>query len=228
MKAEVNPAVPASVVGLLPTKPATNEELRSKFLNMIGIESKLPAPTSPSSSSSSTSSPVPVGAVGASNNNINSQQLGEGSCLAVVDTNWQHPRTQQVACFTERLKYDRLADARYSPKRRKTEESLVLALSSSSSSSSDHSLSPNAVAPQPTVQPQRPPPKQTKKKRLNFNETVAVVPIPMRNEYSNRVKSRIWSTASEIYQNAARNTIEFASEGCVRQSVSVCALDVFT
>jgi hypothetical protein len=37
----------------------------------------------------------------------------------------------------------------------------------------------------------------------------------MRTEYSTRVKTRIWSTAAEIYQNAARNAFEFASEGYV-------------
>lgn len=57
------------------------------------------------------------------------------------------------------------------------------------------------------------PKKVRKGKRLTFVDTVDVVPIPMRTEYSNRVRSRLWSNAIEIHENAARNTIEFASEG---------------
>ena len=57
--------------------------------------------------------------------------------------------------------------------------------------------------------------KSTKRKtnKISFNETVDVLSIPTRYEYSPEMRSQLWSSILEINENAARNTIEFASEG---------------
>ena len=55
--------------------------------------------------------------------------------------------------------------------------------------------------------------KSSRSSRIQFREEVAVVPIPMRSEYSNRVRRRLWSNRYEIKENAYRNAVEFAAEG---------------
>lgn len=130
-------------------KPASAHALRSKFLSVVGIESKKLPPKG-----------------GTVDNNA----------PEVVDKDWMHPRTQNLNYQQEALKYDKVADEEFTIKRRKLEP---------------------------------------RHKRIGFNEAVVVVPIPMRQEYSNRVRQRLWSSAAEIHENAARNTLEFAAEGYV-------------
>jgi hypothetical protein len=49
--------------------------------------------------------------------------------------------------------------------------------------------------------------------RLTFNEEVGVCPIPKREEYSKRIRQRLWPSAEDALKNAERNSLEFASEG---------------
>jgi hypothetical protein len=143
-----------SSLSAIAMKPTSSQQMRSKFLNMIGIE----RPATPDSS-----------------------LTDKGELATVSPTSTRiNPRSQGVNSFQVPLKYDQLADKKYSsPKRRKTEG--------------------KTRAPKAT-------------RSLAFNETVEVLPIPMRHEYSNRVRSRLWSNAVEIQENAARNVIEFQSE----------------
>lgn len=149
----MKPAVISHVKPLL--KPSSSQKVRSKFFNMLGIES--PPQTS--------------------GKNLSSSSVSSGYTQKV-----SHPRTQGIVNFQEALKYKDNEDSILLFQRRRQRNK--------------QASSPN-----------------NKKKRISFNNSVNVVPIPRRDEYSTRISSRMWSNAAEINENAARNSVEFAAEG---------------
>jgi len=54
---------------------------------------------------------------------------------------------------------------------------------------------------------------KNRRRKLTFHDEVQIVPIPMRSEYSNRIKERMYSGRVELSENAQRNVVEFESEG---------------
>jgi len=55
--------------------------------------------------------------------------------------------------------------------------------------------------------------KSRSKRRVSLHSDVRVISIPSRTDYPSLVKERLWSSATELSKNAARNTLEFAAEG---------------
>lgn len=78
---------------------------------------------------------------------------------------------------------------------------------SSSSNGNDNRVSSNGTATTTTNN------KQRNRRRLVISNDVQVVPIPMRSEYSNRIKERMYSGRVELSENAQRNVVEFEAEG---------------
>lgn len=52
-----------------------------------------------------------------------------------------------------------------------------------------------------------------KRRGIFFDESVSVVPIPMRTDYSKRMRDRMYHDRKDLATMAARNSIEFAAEG---------------
>jgi len=73
------------------------------------------------------------------------------------------------------------------------------------------SVSSSASEDEPALPPDLQPPRRTSS--ISFDDAVCVVPIPKFDEYPVKVRRLLWGSTGEIYENAVRNSVEFASEG---------------
>lgn len=55
--------------------------------------------------------------------------------------------------------------------------------------------------------------------KVTFDETVTVIPIPQREEYSDRIRKHLWDSPEELQAMITKNSIEFAADGYDAQSV---------
>lgn len=120
----------------------------------------------------------------------------------VADSRIHHTRDllQNVPRYTTQLRYNR-QDERKHMERRKQRSAAASANTNSSSSESS--------------------PEKSKPKRcITFDESVNVVPIPMRHEYSDRIRSRLWSNTVELYENAGRSCKLTLHQSCTTFIVS--------
>ena len=107
---------------------------------------------------------------------------------------FNHPRDANIVTTVEKLKYNKQDEDLSSPPpkyRRRGSDNIVFRQQRSEETKSVESVS----------------------NKVSFEEQVKVLPIPKRDEYSDRVARRIWSSAIEIQEMAMRNSVEFAAEG---------------
>ena len=174
----------------LPPAVSDSTRLRSNLLRNLGISGK-----GGSTPGTPISSPVP-----GHHRRIQSQEDPLSSASKIIKNQPKSRPLLSNVRLTEELKYD------------SDEESSPPTLSYSRFFGSNKS---NEKASKRNDKPKDQPCEKVtaRRRRLNISDEVLVVPIPMRSEYSNRIKERMYSGRVELSENAQRNVVEFEAEG---------------
>jgi len=132
-----------------------------------------------------------------SSHNIRSQliqKLGISSSTSPHHAERSVRDLRHIPRFRQQLQYDRNEERLYLEQRKSRQ------LSSSPTSNGELAHAVSGKAKQ--------------RRQVKFHEGVIVAPIPMRNEYSDRTRSKLWNDPEELQANIARNRIEFSAESC--------------
>jgi len=183
----------------LPTKVSDSVRVRSNLLRTLGIQ-KGPPPKDDGSMGGPSGS---AGRGGRGNNTQRRMQSGDvllssGADSVAPSTAVSSRSLLSNVRLTEELKYDSDEDAEPYPNG--AHDAYSRFFGSKQSRSFDSKPNKNEAD-------------FPRRRKLMFADDVKVVPIPMRSEYSNRIKERMYNGRVELSENAQRNVVEFEAEG---------------
>lgn len=128
-----------------------------------------------------------IGVVGTDPNSFctNQREIADGTADPCIPTR----DLQKVQKYSTQLKYNRRDERRRMERRQRR---------NAAANADKTSLLSSPASPSNS--------KTSKPKRcITFNESVKVVPIPTRHEYSDRIRCRLWTNTIELYENAGRS-----------------------
>lgn len=188
---------------------ATNEQVRSKLLSRLGIQSttvvqqpeanprRIDIPRLPSFE-------LPLNDAGDFENWESRKLKKQRNPFNFFGQNNNDKNSDDVSNVTDSVDSSVSAGGETKENNETLQETTTTAAAATTATSGDDDKT-DTVEDQGTAQP---PPK----KRVHFHATVKAHSIPSHTVYSKRMKSTIWSSAQELEENVARNCYEFEAE----------------
>lgn len=209
---ETSPAKAAAPA--VSTTIATNEQVRSKLLNRLGIQSTAVVQQPEANPRRAADIPrqpsfeLPLNDAGdfenwESRKLVKQQQQNRNPFSFFGQNNNNDKKSDDaVSNVTDSVHSSVSAGGEAKENNETLQETTTAAVAETTTSDNDKT---DTVEDQQDAAP--PPPK-----RVHFHATVKAHPIPSHTVYSKRIKSTIWSSAQELEENVARNCYEFEAE----------------